>query len=331
MVPSPSEEGTVRAAGKHGLRRYLRGSRLTPAQPSAPNGPLSLWERVRVRERSPAVLRSVVEVRHPHPSPLPEGEGAIRAAGKHGLRRYLRSNRLTPAQPSAPNGPLSLWERVRVRERSPAVLRSVVEVRHPHPSPLPEGEGAIRAAGKHGLRRYLRSNRLTPAQPSAPNGPLSLWERVRVRERSPAVLRSVVEVRHPHPSPLPEGEGAVRAKGECGSRRHLRRSRLTPEHPSTPNGPLSLQGGARSRGLGRGDGANPTHRNRRQTPFASKLAPTTSNKHQAPNHNRPRKSPSNARQFPLFTPSRSAISARIRSGKSPASAMKRRPSSLRRQ
>jgi|GEM_PF-4318990 len=265
MVPSPSEEGTVRAAGKHGLRRYLRGSRLTPAQPSAPNGPLSLWERVRVRERSPAVLRSVVEVRHPHPSPLPEGEGAVRAKGKCDSRRYLRSSRLTPAQPNAPNGPLSLWERVRVRGRSPAVLRSVVEVRHPHPSPLPEGEGAIRAAGKHGLRRYLRSNRLTPAQPSAPNGPLSLWERVRVRERR------------------------------------------------------------------RGDGANPTHRNRRQTPFASKLAPTTSNKHQAPNHNRPRKSPSNARQFPLFTPSRSAISARIRSGKSPASAMKRRPSSLRRQ
>jgi len=167
-------------------------------------------------------------------------------------------SRLTPEQPSAPNGPLSLWERVRVRERSPAVLWSVVEVRYPHPSPLPEGEGAIRAAGKHGLRRYLRSNRLTSAQPSAPNGPLSLWERVRVREWSPAVLWSVVEVRHPHPSPLPEGEGAVRAKGECGSCRYLRRSRLTPEHPSTPNGPLSLQGGARSRGLGRGDGANLT-------------------------------------------------------------------------
>ncbi|AMO78845.1 hypothetical protein PcP3B5_54760 [Pseudomonas citronellolis] len=210
-----------------------------------------------MRERSPAVLWSVVEVRHPHPSPLPEGEGAIRAAGKHGLRRYLRSNRLTPAQPSAPNGPLSLWERVRVRERSPSVLRNVVEVRHPHPSPLPEGEGAVRAAGKHGLRRLLRGSRLTPEQPSAPNGPLSLWERVRVRERSPAVLRSVVEVRYPHPSPLPKGEGAVRAKGECGSRRHLRSSRLTPEHPSTPNGPLSLQGGARSRGLGRGDGAKP--------------------------------------------------------------------------
>jgi len=235
-----------------------------------------------VRERSPAVLRSVVEVRHPHPSPLPEGEGAVRAKGKCDSRRYLRSSRLTPAQPNAPNGPLSLWERVRVRGRSPAVLWSVVEVRHPHPSPLPEGEGAIRAAGKHGLRRYLRGNRLTPAQPNAPNGPLSLWERVRVRERSPAVLRSVVEVRYPHPSPLPEGEGAVRAKGECGSRRHLRSSRLTPEHPSTPNGPLSLQGGARSRGLGRGDGANPTPRSHRETPFASKLAPTTSNKHQAP-------------------------------------------------
>ena len=274
----------------------------------------------------------VSSVPSPQPSaarPALKGEGAVRAAGEHGLRRLLRGNRLTHTQPSAPNGPLSLWERVRVRERSPAVLRSVVEVRHPHPSPLPEGEGAIRAAGKHGLRRYLRSNRLTPAQPSAPNGPLSLWERVRVRERSPAVLWSVVEVRHPHPSPLPEGEGAVRAKGECGSCRYLRSSRLTPEHPSTPNGPLSLQGGARSRGLGRGNGANPTHRNRRQTPFASKLAPTTSTK--PPNHNRPRKSPSNARQFPLFTPSRSAISARIRSGKSPASAIKRRPSSLRRQ
>ena len=240
--------------------------------------------------------------------PSPSEEGTVRAAGKHGLRRYLRGSRLTPAQPSAPNGPLSLWERVRVRERSPAVLRSVVEVRHPHPSPLPEGEGAIRAAGKHGLRRYLRSNRLTPAQPSAPNGPLSLWERVRVRERSPAVLRSVVEVRHPHPSPLPEGEGAVRAKGECGSCRYLRRSRLTPEHPSTPNGPLSLQGGARSRGLGRGDGANLTHRNRRQTPFASKLAPTTSNKQQAPSTKHQAPPITTAPENPPATPGNSPCS-----------------------
>ncbi len=163
-----------------------------------------------------------------------------------------------------------------MRERSPAVLRSVVEVRHPHPSPLPEGEGAVRAAGEYGLHRYLRGSRLTPEQPSTPNGPLSLWERVRVRERSPAVLRSAVEVRYPHPSPLPEGEGAVRAVGKHGLRRYLRGSRLTPAQPSAPNGPLSLQGGARSRGLGRGRGVNPMHRSRRETPFASKLAPTTS-------------------------------------------------------
>ena len=72
----------------------------------------------------------------------------------------------------------------------------------------------------------------------------------------------------PLPSPLPEGRGGLSVPREVmvsvGSQRT---SRLTQEYPSAPNSPLSLQGGARSRGLGRGSGVEPRAR------FASKLAP----------------------------------------------------------
>ncbi|GLU36135.1 hypothetical protein Pssp01_02280 [Pseudomonas sp. NBRC 100443] len=51
----------------------------------------------------------------------------------------------------------------------------------PHPSPLPEGEGAVRAGWEWGFSRGRLGFRLTPTSPHTPNGPLSLRERVRVR------------------------------------------------------------------------------------------------------------------------------------------------------
>src|SRR5947208_855368 len=38
--------------------------------------PLSLWERVRVRARGTSIGADPSTARRPHPSPLPEGEGA---------------------------------------------------------------------------------------------------------------------------------------------------------------------------------------------------------------------------------------------------------------
>ena len=144
---------------------------------SPESDPLSLWERVRVRE-SPRYQRAshipvkspqlrlwrgqagfVVECPHPSPQPSPKGRG------------------------SPESDPLSLWERVRVRE-SPRIqgashipVRSsqvrlrrgqagfVFECAHPSPQPSPKGRG--------------RSE----------SDPLSLWERVRVRE-SPRIQRA---------------------------------------------------------------------------------------------------------------------------------------------
>ena len=78
----------------------------------------------------------------------------------------------------------------------------------------------------------------------------------------------------PLPSPLPEGRGdrsvcldTLESAGYCGVR-------LKPCFQPARTSPLSLQGGARSRGLGRGSGVKPKYQGHLETPFASKLAPT---------------------------------------------------------
>ncbi len=110
--------------------------------------------------------------------------------------------------------------RGRVREgvQSQATRRSIVEVRNPLPSPLPEGRGgrsehsgSSSLAGWPGIDR--RCLRLTPGPFILPNGPLSrLRGRVREGVRSQARLRSIVGVRNP----LPEGRGASPCReGKC--------------------------------------------------------------------------------------------------------------------
>ena len=52
----------------------------------------------------------------------------------------------------------------------------------PHPSPLPEGEGAVLSGDKVWCSSC--DIRKKPYYPATPNSPLSLWERARVRVRA---------------------------------------------------------------------------------------------------------------------------------------------------
>ena len=139
----------------------------------------------------------------PSPQPSPGGRGGW-SVPRGGLVSAGNpcASRLTPKYQRTPNGPLSLWERVRVRGPQACPGR---EARHfpcpriarrarsyngndigvrafPSPQPSPGGRGGW-SVPRGGLVSAGNpcAGRLTPKYQRTPNGPLSLWERVRVR------------------------------------------------------------------------------------------------------------------------------------------------------
>ena len=191
-VPSPQPSPRGRGGRRLGPGRYKQD------QPPLPPG--EGGRRPGEGPQSPCYTRPMplgpayLPRGHPHPNPLPEGEGV----GGWGQGATNKTN------------PLSLWERVAEgRVRVPNHPATSVRCRwdrptcprHPHPDPLPEGEG-----GRLGPGRYKQD------QPPLPLGE-GVGGRVRVPNHPATPVRcrwdrpTCHEVPSPQPSPRGRGVG----------------------------------------------------------------------------------------------------------------------------